>query len=389
MARLLLVEGGVKTIPKTTASALSRKLRVGFVPLVDCAPLVMAQELGLFAKQGLKVTLSRELGWATVRDKVIFGELEASHAVAGLPLAATLGLSGLASPCLTGMVLNLHGNGITLSQRLWKAGVRDAETLRAWYAGLENPVRLVFGIVSPFSSHHYLLRDWLTKAGLVAGRDYELAVVPPPQMPYNLAVETLDGYCAGEPWNSIAQQGGTGVCIASSAELQPGHAEKVLMVRESFSVERSEEHVRLLSALLESCALCDDPDQHGQIAQVLSKKQYLGVPSGVILSSLRGQVGTTPGRDRGVWNFHVFSRHDANRPSAAKAWLVARKLASAGVFPATGVSRLESLSQSLFREDIFEAARLHVQAKKAPAVEPLQNSKTPTHRTPHEQPLLA
>src|SRR2546423_3710573 len=106
------------------------RLRLGFVPLTDCAPLVMAKELGLFLKHGLRVTLSRELGWATIRDKVIYRELDAAHAVAGMPFAASLGLGSVPCDCLTGLVLNLHGNGITLSNALWSRGVRDGATLR-------------------------------------------------------------------------------------------------------------------------------------------------------------------------------------------------------------------------------------------------------------------
>src|SRR3954464_14988969 len=103
-------------------------LRVGFVPLADCAPLMMAWELGLFKKYGLAVTLSRELGWATVRDKIVHRELDAAHALAAMPVAATLGLGSLPTECLTALVLNLNGNAITLSNTLWDRGVRDGAT---------------------------------------------------------------------------------------------------------------------------------------------------------------------------------------------------------------------------------------------------------------------
>ena len=110
----------------------SRKnlLRVGFVPLVDCAPLVMAQELGLFAQYGLKVELQRETSWAQIRDKTIYGELDAAHAPAALPFAANFGLGSDQCACVSGLVLNLQGNAITLARGLWERGVRDAETLR-------------------------------------------------------------------------------------------------------------------------------------------------------------------------------------------------------------------------------------------------------------------
>src|ERR1700747_2015747 len=106
-----------------------RKLRIGFVPLNDAAPLIMAHELGLFASFGLEVELSREVGWATIQDKVIFGELDAAHSLTGLPFAASLGLGSVRCDCLTAFVFNLNGNGITLSEAAWQRGVRDASGL--------------------------------------------------------------------------------------------------------------------------------------------------------------------------------------------------------------------------------------------------------------------
>ena len=111
-------------------AARSKLLRVGFVPLSDCAPIVMAHELGFFAKYRLEVKLKREIGWASIRDKIIYGELDAAHALATMPFAASLGLGSVRCECVTGLVLNLHGNAITLSNELWKLGVRDAQSLR-------------------------------------------------------------------------------------------------------------------------------------------------------------------------------------------------------------------------------------------------------------------
>src|SRR5215472_8428677 len=104
-------------------------IRLGFVPLCDCAPVVMAQELGLFQAHGLRVELSREVGWATIRDKIVLRELEAAHAPAAMVLGISLGIGSFKVPCATGLVLNLHGNGVTLSKRLWNDGIRDAATL--------------------------------------------------------------------------------------------------------------------------------------------------------------------------------------------------------------------------------------------------------------------
>jgi two-component system, oxyanion-binding sensor len=116
--------------PKNHARSRTRPLRIGFVPLNDCAPIVIAHELGLFEKYDLAVELSREIGWATVRDKIIYGELEAAHAVAGLVFVCSFGLGAIRTDCLTALVLNLHGNAITLSNELRACGVHDGKTLK-------------------------------------------------------------------------------------------------------------------------------------------------------------------------------------------------------------------------------------------------------------------
>src|SRR5436190_6084016 len=172
--------------PTGITTVTHRMLRLGFVPLADCAPLVMAHELGLFGKYGLKVALQRQLGWATVRDKIIHGELDAAHALAAMPLAATLGLGSIRCECITALVLNLHGNAITLSNDLRKRGVRDAETLRKEIIRSRREKMFTFGAVFPFSSHRHLLRQWLAASGIDPERDVRVAIVPPPQMVANL-----------------------------------------------------------------------------------------------------------------------------------------------------------------------------------------------------------
>ena len=194
-------------------------LRVGFVPLTDCAPIVVAHELGLFQKHGVRVVLSRELGWASIRDKIIHGELDAAHAVAGMPVAATLGLGSIRCDCVAALVLNLHGNAITLSNELWDRGVRDGASLAEQIRRLRGQKNFTFGVVYPFSSHNFLLRAWLASFGIRPERDVRIVVVPPPQMTVNLKGGHPDGFCVGEPWNSLAVQSGAGWCAAVSAEL--------------------------------------------------------------------------------------------------------------------------------------------------------------------------
>jgi ABC-type nitrate/sulfonate/bicarbonate transport system substrate-binding protein len=299
-----------------------RKLRLGFVPLADCAPLVMAQELGLFGKYGVKVSLHRELGWATVRDKIIHGELEAAHALAAMPVAATLGLGSIRCECLTALVLNLHGNAITLSQDLWKAGIRNAALLREEIVRLRHQKVFTFGAVSPVSSHFYLLRKWLAEGGINADRDVRIVIVPPPQMVANLKAGHLDGFCAGEPWNSVAIQSGLGWCPGVSAELEPGHPEKVLMVRRDFAANRAEEHIALIAALLDACAWCDAPENRADLISILSRREYVDASPEALQCGFDGRFPLGNGQMRTIPNFSVFHRHNSNEPSAEKtAWV--------------------------------------------------------------------
>lgn len=347
-----------KKTPAINLKTDQRKLRVGFVALTDCAPLVMAHELGLFRKFGISVVLSRELGWATIRDKVIHGELEAAHAVAGMPMAATLGLGSIPCDCLTALVLNLHGNAITLSNELWKSGVRDGATLRAEINRVRREKVFTFGVVYPFSSHNFLLRDWLKASGIQPDHDVRIVVVPPPQLVANLKTGNLDGFCVGEPWNSVAVQSRVGWCVATSAELAPGHPEKVLMVRRDFVEKRDEEHLALVAALLEACKFCDAPDNREQIIATLAQPGYVNVPAAVLRPGFSAEFDFGHGGVRSIPNFNVFHRHNANVPSGDKAAWIIQRLRTSGLCTDTSTLNAD-LGQQVFRKDIFDRAISH------------------------------
>ena len=211
-------------------------MRLGFVALSDAAPLIVAETQGLFTDAGLTVELRREIGWATVRDKIIYGELEAAHAPAPMLWSAQLGIHCPPCDVLTALVLSANGNAITLSRTLWNQGVRDDAALRSLIRTRRGGQPLTFGVVFPFSSHHLLLRSWLRSAGIDPDKDVRIVIVPPPQMFRNLAAGTIDGFCAGEPWNSLAVREGIGWCRLCSASATPDHVEKVLMVRADFAL---------------------------------------------------------------------------------------------------------------------------------------------------------
>ncbi len=329
----------------------NRPLRLGYLALTDCAPLVMAQDLGLFEKYGVDVELTREVGWATIRDKIIYGELDAAHAPAGMLVATHCGISAVQTPCLTGLVLNLHGNAITLSEALWKNGVRDGHTLRAYLA--DSPVRLTFGVVYQHSSHAFLFRNWLRSHRIDPERDVQLVVVPPAQVFANLKAGHLDGYCVGEPWNSLAVMSRVGWVVATSAELEPSHPEKVLMVRREFSERREAEHLAVIAALVEACRFCDEPANRERLIETLAA--FMDAPVRAVAMSLRGTFDYGHGRIEKTGAQHIFHRDNANEPSPDKArWVIANFIRSAALADPQMIP--PSTATECFRSDLFQQA---------------------------------
>lgn len=342
--------------PALTAVTRPRPLRVGFLPLTDAAPLVAAHELGIFPRHGLRVELCREVGWATIREKIVYGELDAAHAPAPMLWGTQLGMGCAPCDVLTALVLNLHGNAITLSRGLRPKDVQDAPSLQAVMRSRSREQRLTFGVVFSFSSHHLLLRDWLLAVGLQPDRDVRTVVVPPAQMFRNLVAGTIDGYCAGEPWNSLAVREGAGWCPAWSAAQAPGHVEKVLMVTARFAQQRAAEHAALVAALAEACAWCDEPQNRERLAEMLAGSSYLNLPARVISPTLLGLFDCGQGRTENIPDFHVFHRGDANVPSAAKAAALQHDLVVAGLLPPSVPAGVHA---RLFREDLYRQATRH------------------------------
>ena len=328
-----------------------RALRVGFLALTDAAPFAVAEKLGLFTRRGLNVELRREIGWVTIREKIIYGELDAAQAPAPMLWSAQLGLGCPACEVLTALVLNLHGNALTLSTALWNAGVRDAASLRVHLRERRARHPLTFGVVFPFSSHHLLLLEWLRAAQLDPERDVRIVIVPPAQMFRNLAAGTIDGYCVGEPWNSYAVQAGAGWCPTWSAAQQPGHLEKVLMVTRRFAETRPAEHAALVAALTEAAAWCDEPQNRERIAEIMAEAHYLNLPTQVLTPALLGKFDRGHGQIENVPDFFVFHRAEASVPNAAKGAALQRDMIAAQLLP-EGVP--DSLPAQLFREDIFQ-----------------------------------
>ncbi len=356
----------VRTIQPTTPATdrrSSRKsaVRLGFVPLTDAAPLLVAREFGFFARHDCDVVLSRELGWASIRDKLVHGELDAAHAPCGLPFALRLGLGCVATDCVAPLILNLHGNAITLSTALRREGVVDGPSLAEFVRTRRHSRTLVFGVVSLHSTHAWLLHSWLTQAGLRPDEDVRTVVVPPAQLAPNLHAGNLDGFCVGEPWNTVAIAHGVGWCAAASCQFAPGHPEKVLAVRGDFARTEPERHSRLVAALLEACAFCANPANADVILQVLSRREHLGIPVSRLRPAWAGPFVAGCGAVLNVPDFLVFQQGDSNEPTAARAGWVAQHLL--GPDARAQLSPVEL--GRIFRHDLFVAARFEIQSHAA------------------------
>ena len=334
-------------------------MRVGFLPVTDCAPLIYSYETGLFAKYGLEVELRRQAGWANLRDKVIYGELDAAHAPATLPFLSNIGLESDPCACVSAMVLSLQGNAITISRKLWDQGVHDAQSLREHIYKNWRRRTIRLGVVFSFSSQEFLLRQWLKTAGINPDIETRIVTVPPEQMFPTLKLGYIDGYCVGEPWNALAVQAGVGMVIATGAQLAPRHPEKVLMVRQSFAAGRADEHERLLAALLEACAFCDLPANRPMLAEMLAHSQYVNAAAECVGAGLGEALHGNAYGPVGQRGNPIFHRDNANDPSDERArWLMdgLYGLLTESEFRARNPGRAPVL-KNVFRRDIFRRAK--------------------------------
>ncbi|MFT4176809.1 MAG: ABC transporter substrate-binding protein [Luteolibacter sp.] len=337
----------------------SKPLRFGYVPLVDCAPIAVAQETGIFERHGLNVQLSRELGWASVRDKIIYGHLDAAQSIAGIAIALGLGINEMRCEVAVPLILSLHGNAITLSTDIGpdKIGQGKLKSYLKYSWKKERPFTLA--VTHRYSSHFVLLQTWLQKQGISDTDDVEIIFLPPALMPRHLKAGHIDGYCVGEPWNSESILSGTGWSPATSSELFLGHPEKVLIVSGNYVNESREETILLTAALLEACEKCQDPAFRETLVNILALPQYTGASPDV----LRNSLGPTfySGMDRRpASSFHVFHGHSLNRPSIDKASWVLSGMRNTGTLPDATCGSISRI----YREDLYRAAEhsLHAEA---------------------------
>jgi nitrate/nitrite transport system substrate-binding protein len=343
-------------------------LRLGYIPLADAAPLIVALERGYFRAEGLDVTLSAEPSWANIRDKVQVGALDAAQMLAPMPLAASLGVDGRETPMLTACTLNLNGNAITVSDALYQrlaeqapeALAEEPTSARALATVIaerrrcgEPPLRLAS--VYPFATHNYQLRYWLSSAGIDPDNDVQLRVVPPPLMATHLEAGWIDGYCVGEPWNSVAVDSGLGHTLITSYELWNNGQEKVLGVTADWAERFPNTHRALLRAVLRACRWLDKSSNRPEAAQLLADGGYIEAPAATLRRGLTGRFEYSPlQHPHPIEDMLVFHRYAANFPWRSHTLWYASQMARWGHIP-PGVD-LTTMVRQCVRPDLFRRA---------------------------------
>ncbi len=345
-----------------------RELVLGFIPLTDCAPLVVAREHGLFEKYGLDVTLSKETSWANIRDKVAMGVLDGAQMLASMPLAMTLGIGPIKKPMVTAFSMDLNGNAITVSNTLYeRMQALDPEAMaerplsaRALKKVIEinrhnGAEPLVFATVFPQSTHSYELRYWMAAAGIDPDRDVRLVVVPPPQMVRHLETGSIDGYCVGEPWNAQAVQAGLGRTLITKYEIWNNSPEKVLGVTEEWAEQHPNTHRALLLALLEASAWLDAADNRIAAAALIAQSQYVNAPEHVVRMSMTGTFQyANDEMPRALPDFNVFHRYAANFPWRSHALWFAGQMVRWGELDT--VAGLREVVERVYRPELYREA---------------------------------
>jgi nitrate/nitrite transport system substrate-binding protein len=303
----------------------TKTIRFGIIALTDCAPIVMAHELGYFKKFGIESTVSKEASWAVIRDKLSIGENQATHMLIGMPLASTMGLAGSpVKPMVIPWLLNRNGQAITLNNKLKAAGVkRPAQIKPLADKAKSSGEPLTFAMTFPPGTHAMWMRYWLASGGIHPDKDVNLITIPPAQMVANMKIDKMDGFCVGEPWNNRAIEDGIGYTAVTTQQLWKDHPEKVCAFTEEFAMKNPRTVKAILKALHLASVDLDRMENRPKFAEVIARPSYINCPPGIITERLMGKYEYGDGRVEQDPNYMIFSNRNANYPHQiyAKWWL--------------------------------------------------------------------
>lgn len=383
-AGLLALGASLGTTLAALAAPEKEELKFGFIKLTDCAPLVIAKEKGFFEDEGLFVTVEAQANWKILLDRVITGELDGAHMLAGQPLAATIGF-GTKAHVVTAFSMDLNGNGVTVSKAVWdemlaadpalaatptprpiKADSLKPVVARAKAEG--NPLKL--GMVFPVSTHNYELRYWLAAGGIHPGfytagdttgtveGDVLISVTPPPQMPATLAQGTIHGFCVGEPWNQQAVAKGIGVSVITDYEIWKNNPEKVFGVTADWAAKNPQTHVAVVKALIRAAYWLDaSPENRVEACRILSRPEYVGADYQILANSMTGTWAYTTADKRPLPDFNVFFRHFATYPYYSDAvWYLTQMRRWGQIADAKADAWYDETAKSVYQPAIYRAA---------------------------------
>lgn len=385
------------SIPETSLEIEKPQLTFGFIKLTDMAPLAIAKEKGFFEDEGLFVSVEAQSNWKNVLDRVIDGQLDGSHMLAGQPIAAGAGF-GRQAQLVTPFSMDLNGNGITVSNDVWskmKPNVpADAEgkpihpikadALKPVISSYKNSGKpFKMGMVFPVSTHNYEIRYWLAAAGIHPGMytadnvqgqiDAEvlLSVTPPPQMPATLEAGTIYGYCVGEPWNQQAVFKGIGVPVTTNYDIWKNNPEKVFVMTKKFVEENPNTAVAVTKALIRAGKWLDEPGNRAEAVKILSMPQYVGADEVVLANSMTGTFEFEKGDKRSMPDFNVFYKYNATYPFYSDGiWFLTQMRRWGQIPEPKPAAWYEETIKDIYRPDIWnKAAKLLVAEGHIPAAD--------------------
>lgn len=361
-------------------------LKFGFIKLTDMAPLAIAYEKRFFEDEGLYVQLEAQANWKVLLDRVIDGQLDGAHMLAGQPIAATIGY-GTKANVITPISMDLNGNAITVSNKTWAAmkpnvEMKNGKPKHPISASALKPVvesyknagkAFKMGMVFPVSTHNYELRYWLAAGGLKPGyyaphkgdtagtlnADVLLSVTPPPQMPSTMEAGTIEGYCVGEPWNQQAVFKGIGVPVISDNSIQTNNPEKVFGLREDFYEQYPNTTIRIVKAMIRAAKWLDENNNKNrpEAVKILSKSSYVGADYKVIANSMTGTFEYEKGDKRSEPDFNVFFRYNATYPYYSDAiWYMTQMRRWGQISEYKPDTWYQDMAKKVYRPDIYKKA---------------------------------
>ncbi|ALG89532.1 MAG: nitrate transporter [Confluentimicrobium sp.] len=355
------------------------RLRAGFIPLVDAAPLIIAHEFGFAEEEGLALDLTAAPSWSTLRDMLALGQIEAAHMLSPVPVAMALGLGGMATRFDALMVLSVNGNSIGVSRDL-AARMRDngfrfdfADAHAAGRALIAaSGARPRIGVPFPFSMHAELLYHWLGSLGVSAPQALQVKTVPPPLMAEAMAAGEIDAFCVGAPWGSIAVETGVGELLLPGKAIWAFAPEKVLAVRHDWAESEPDLTSRLMRAVWRAGRWLGDANNRITVSEILARPEYVNVGAEIIERSLTGRLVISPrGEVRETPGFLEFFAGAATFPWRSQAaWIGGQLAARTGLDQAAAAAA----ARNVFRSDLYRRNLRDVGAELPGASEKLEGS---------------